>query len=88
MKPPLERPPLTSELEELCAPPPDSDRAECTTEGAAELSRVGGGRLGASIVDDLVVGDTVIDAGEDIACLVTTCWLSGSVRGFLELGST
>ena len=50
---------------------------ECTIEGAAELKRVGGGRLGASMLDGPVVGDKVI-GGEDIVPVVRlACWLLG-----------
>ena len=77
VKPPRGRLLLTSELEDVCASFSESERAVWATDGAAELSRVGGGRLGASMLDDLVVGETVID-DDDIVRFVGCAGFRGS----------
>ena len=56
----------SSELEEICSMLSASECTDWTTEGAAELKRVGGGRSGASRLEGPVLGE-MVNEGDDIS---------------------
>jgi len=68
---------------------PASDCTECTTEGAAELSRVAGGMSGTSWLEGPVIGDKLIEDSLPLSPETVSDILSGrgckeGLKGVLE----